>query len=204
MQPGDTISPSPEEKNTPQVVSAEPPQTEQEQSFYKVDEPSGEPESRLEPSTQSDVAWTASEYVDHQKTGGWYLLLGGATVVVIVLVYFLTSGDIVAVSVIAIAAVLFGIVAARKPRTLHYEVGRTGITIGDKQYPFADFKTFSLVTETTIHSVQLSPLKRFMPPLSIYFPPDMEDTITQALGQYLPYAEQGHDVFDRFMSRIRF
>ena len=207
MQPGDTISPSSTEKDVPRDAAVEEPRVEQEASFYNEDALPTNSLSSIDESdtfSQSDVVWTASEYVDHQKTSGWYLLLGVVTIAIVGVIYLLTSGDLVAVSVITIAAILFGIVAARKPRTLHYEIGRKGVTIGDKHYSFAEFKTFSLLTETTIHSIQLLPLKRFMPPLSIYFPPDMEEAITSALGQYLPYAEQGHDVFDRLMSRIRF
>lgn len=203
MQPGDTISPSSDTVEEQKETKPKSKSSEDEQMFYKPE--AREAVATVAPTdTRRNVSWSASEYVDHEKSGSWYALLGIIAALVIAGMYLLTSGDLVTVIVAAVAVVLFGIVAARRPRTLQYEINSHGIVVGEKQYPFTDFKTFSLITETTIHSVQLQPLKRFMPPLSIYFPPDMEDAITESLGMYLPYEERGHDAFDRLMSRIRF
>lgn len=150
------------------------------------------------------VSWEASEYVEHEKSAGWYALLLVGSVVVAAAIYFLTKGDVFATAIVVIATVLFGVVAARKPRILRYEIDSQGIAIGDKHYGFTEFKTFSLVADTAIHSVQLLPLKRFMPPISIYFPPSDEEKVVQALGSYLPYEDRGRDSFDRLMGRIRF
>ena len=217
MQPGETISPQSEAPEqpatsvpTPMPVDPAPkPTPEPQESFYKPEEASAFTPQTADTTKQqvpADVAlsWEASEYVEHEKSGGWYALLVVGTVVIAAIIYFLTSGDWFATGVVVIASVLFGIVAARKPRTLRYEIDSRGIAIGDKHYTFAEFKTFSLVTDTALHSVQLLPLKRFMPPLNIYFPPTDEDKVVQTLGMYLPFDNRGRDAFDRLMGRIRF
>lgn len=196
----DTVSP--EVENQPATLAA--PDEVATDSFYKPDDTTLPATDDSDHKKADVISWEASEYVDHQKPMGWYAALIAAAIAVIGLVYLLTNGDIVTTIAIAIAAVLFGIVAARKPRTLHYAIDSSGITIGNKAYPYAMFKTFSVITETAIHSVQVTPLKRFMPPISLYFPPDQEQQIVEVLGQYLPYENRGHDVFDRLMTRIRF
>jgi hypothetical protein len=209
MQPGETVSP--QSTSQPAAPASAPapsePQAPQEQeSFYKSDASSvsaGQGPSQP-PVSVPALSWEASEYIDHEKSGGWYILLTVGAVVVAVGVYFLTKGDWFATGVVSIAAILFGIVAARRPRTLKYEITGQGIGIGDKHYAFSEFKTFSLITDSALHSIQLLPLKRFMPPLSMYFPPTEEENVVQTLGNYLPYENRGHDAFDRLMGRIRF
>ena len=117
---------------------------------------------------------------------------------------FLITKDWTTTTVICVTAVLFGYMAAQKPRTLKYVIDSRGVTIGTKQYPYSMFKTFSVLTDTALHSVQLLPLKRFMPPLSLYYPPDQEDQIVETLVRFLPFATAKNDPFDRLMTRIRF
>jgi len=202
MQPGDTVHSSDDPKTPAPDEGAE--------SFYHAG--SEQADTPLQATTaehkttndKDELSWEASEYADNEKAAGWYVVLAVAAVAVGVITYLLTNGDLVTTFAIAIAAVLFGIVAARKPRTLRYVIDGHGVTIGEKSYPYAMFKTFSVNTETTLHSVQLLPLKRFMQPISIYFPPNKEEAVVNILGQYLPYEERGHDAFDRLMNRIGF
>ncbi len=51
--------------------------------------------------------WTASEFVAHQKTPGWYGLLALAALVLSGLIYLLTR-DIISASVVIVAALFFG------------------------------------------------------------------------------------------------
>ncbi len=177
--------------------------TETEGSFYRASETTQKSDPAQSAGKEA-FSWEASEYVDHEKSFGWYAVLAGVATVVAALVFIITQGDLMTTIVIVIAAVLFGVVASRRPRTLEYIVDNHGVSIGGKLYAYADIKTFSLITETAVHSVQLLPLKRFMPPISVYFPPEQEDKIVQMLGNYLPYEQGGRDAFDRLMSRIRF
>lgn len=207
MQPGETVSPQPTpQPSAPAPLPAAPPEQTEPTSFYNPSPATAAQEMSTapQPTTAPRLSWEASEYIDHEKSSGWYVILVFGAIVVSVGVYLLTNGDWFATGVVAIAAVLFGIVAARRPRTLRYEISSQGISIGDKHYAFSEFKTFSLITDTALHSIQLLPLKRFMPPLSMYFPPAEEDNVVQTLGTYLPYENRGHDAFDRLMGRIRF
>lgn len=162
-----------------------------------VDEPSS-------PQPVQDVNWTASEYIAHHKSVGWYVLLGAVTLVVAVIVYFVTGRDIVAAIAIAAAGGVFGIYAARKPQVQEYAITSAGISIGQKTYPFSDLKSFAIVDEGALSNITFIPLKRFMPAISIYYDPADEEAIVATLSAYLPVEQRRHDPIDRLMQRIRF
>lgn len=154
-------------------------------------------------SSQGAVEWSASEFVAHQKGAGWYLLLALATGAVAGLV-LLVSGDWIATGVIIFAGILFGIVAARQPRVLQYRVDHDGLHVQDKLYHYGNFKSFAVIEEDAIHSVILMPMKRFMPAMSIYYAPEDEHKIVEALADYLPLQPAENDLIDRLLRKIRF
>lgn len=153
--------------------------------------------------TGGEASWTASEYIAHHKGANWYVLLGLITFGLAFLVY-LVSRDVITVITIAVVAVSFGFFASRPPRTLNYKIDQNGITIGDKLYPYVILRSFSVQQEGGIRSIFLTPLKRFMPGISLYYPPDQEDLILNTISSYLPHEERQPDAIDRLMRRVRF
>jgi hypothetical protein len=149
------------------------------------------------------VSWTASEFISHHKSANWYLLLGGAGLVLAILMYAITR-DIFNTAIVFIAIALFGVAASRQPRQLAYRVDSHGLTIGQKQYPYSDFRSFSILDEDHFHSITFMPLKRFMPPLSIYYDPADEHRIADVIASHLPFEDHKHDLTEKLMRRIRF
>lgn len=150
-----------------------------------------------------EVEWTASEFVAHNKGIGWYALLGLGAILLAAIIYLFTR-DITSAGIIVFVALLLGIAAGKKPRILHYQVNEDGLVIGQKFYPYAEFKSFSVMEEGAFSSIMFLPLKRFMPPISIYYDPQDEDRIVEVLTYYLPMENREHDAFDRLIKRIRF
>lgn len=149
------------------------------------------------------IEWTASEYVAHDKTPGWFLVYGLASFGLIAATFLLTR-EVISVILLAVFAIGVGIFAGRQPETLHYRIDSSGVHIGPKSYPIGMFKAFAVIDEGAIRSISLLPLKRFMPSISIYYAPDDERAIIEALGSLLPHEERQQDAIDRFMHRIRF
>jgi hypothetical protein len=149
------------------------------------------------------VSWTASEFISHEKSQIWYLKLGGVAIVVTALVY-LISRDIISAIVVVIAAALFGAMASRQPRQMQYEVDFHGLSIGNKHHPYGNFRSFSVSEEGPLRSINFMPLKRFAPPLAIYFAPEDEARITEVLASHLPLETHKHDAVDKLMRRVRF
>jgi hypothetical protein len=149
------------------------------------------------------VSWSASEFIAYQKNAGWYLiaLLGLLTLAGVV---FLLSQDLISSGSIIIIGFLFLIYAARKPRVLNYSVGTDGIHIGEKLYPYSSLKSFAVIDEGSLRSISLIPMQRFMPAISMYFEPQEEAKIVDALNSYIPREDRKQDAIDRMMHRIRF
>lgn len=177
------------------------------QSAVDTMPPNSEPEpQQAKSNTKNDtgVSWTASEFISHDKSTGWYALLGLFAIALAALVYFFSHGDKVPTVVVIIVAITFGVMASRKPRELDYSVDERGVQVGDKLYSYAGFRSFAVVQEEAVESIWLMPLKRFTPPLTIYFDPDDGQKIVDVLGSYLPIENRQLDMVDRLMHRIRF
>lgn len=209
MQPGDEIRPdhsppAPAPQTPPANLASAPPASSPPeptaQGQFAAEDTS--PAQSSPPPASSAISWTAPEYHAHQKSWGWYASLGLAACVGSSIVFLLTH-DKISTGVILLVAVLFAIFAASKPRTLTYKIDDHGIYINQKLYLYSEFKSFSVVDEAAASSISLLPLKRFMPPISMYYQAKDEDEIFNTLSLYLPYEEHKSDTVDLLMRKIR-
>lgn len=156
------------------------------------------------PAAPESVEWTASEYAAHDKSATWFMALAIIAAVLTAAVFFLTGHDIVSSIVVPIVAVMFGYSAARRPQVRRFSIDNRGIAMGSRFHPFSQLKSFTVSGEGAIRSIMIMPLKRYMPPVSMYYPPDQEEQIMEVLSQYLPFEPERHDNVERVMRRIKF
>lgn len=149
------------------------------------------------------IQWTASEFVEHEKDKSWFVGFACLTILAVVVIYLITQEEITAI-VVAITAGLFAVSARRKPQTLAYHMNQSGVTVGDRYYSYETFKSFSVLDDEAFSSIQLTSLKRFAIPVSLYYPPEEEEKIIAMLGNFLPHEERSHDPVDRLMRKVRF
>lgn len=157
----------------------------------------------MHPALPEEITWTASEFIARHKGAGWYMALVAGAILIGLFVWWL-SKDAITVGAVVIAIALFGVSAARKPRVLTYHMNEKGLAIGEKFYPYATFKSFSVIQEDAFSSISILPLKRFMPPLSVYYEPQDEEVIVAILSAYLPMDNRQPDAVDQLMHRLRF
>lgn len=217
IEPGraETPSPEPVEQNTPPAETNPPDQTTPDAQAVDEDQEPAEWQFHAEdaPATTTvqepphhlaaPVSWTASEYIAHQKNAGWYVLLGLGVSALAIAIYFLTH-DNISVVMTVVVGIIFGVFAARQPKEITYALDQNGLQIGQKFYPYGGFKSFSVMQEGAIPSIQLMPMQRFMPAISLYYDPKDEDRILAVLTDYLPHEERQHDMVDRLMRKLRF
>jgi hypothetical protein len=219
MQPGDTITPGatpapvPEPEKqvpTPAPVEQTPPPApdpippaETPETSWQYNESTEEALGNVQQPQITPVSWTASEYIAHNKGMPWFAALGLVLFLVVAGTYLITK-DIVTSAVLAVAGIAFGVFAARPPRVLEYTVDSHGIKIDQKYYPYKELRSFDIVDEGQLPSILLMPLKRFLPPITVFYDLKEEDAILNVLGSYLPHQEQQPDMVDRLMRRIRF
>lgn len=211
-QPQPTVpSPPPPQPQAPfqQQVQAQPQALSQDQPQWQY--VSGQTQSfdgqksvqNKAPVLPNSIKWTASEFIAYQKGRGWYFLAALGLIVTGGII-FLVTRDYVSTVVIIVLGILLVSVAARQPRTLTYEISSQGIKIGDRLYGFSTLRSFAIIDEGSIHSIDLLPLQRFMPVISMYYAPQDEQAIVRALGGYLPMENRNQPLIDKLMHRLRF
>lgn len=149
------------------------------------------------------VTWTASEFVAHDKSAGWYVMLILCSIVVAAIIFLLTR-DLVSSGVVIIAGLLLAIYGSHKPRQVQFVVDRRGVGVGQRRHGYDEFRSFSVVSEGAFSGLVLMPLKRFALPLTMYYAPADEDRILGLLSDQLPLEEHRPDAIDRLLRRIRF
>lgn len=152
---------------------------------------------------EAPLSWQASEFVHHEKDGMWFLALLGVTVALLLVDVFLvqswTFGALIIVMAIAVM-----VIAKRPPRIITYTLTAQGIRIDEKQFHFQDFRAFGVVQENAFYSIRLVPNKRFMPMVSVFFPPEDGEEIVDAFGHALPMENIERDTIDKLVEKIRF
>jgi hypothetical protein len=192
-----TVQPQPVAEASPEIPTQ---QSEPAQNWAFQDEHSTDQQDE---DYAGEISWTASEFISHQKDSSWYIGLGAATGISCVAIYLLTR-DRITVVMVLVAAIMFGIFASRQPRVMNYRLDEEGLMIGNKHYGYNNFKSFAVQQEGAINSIFLLPLQRFMPGISIYYPPEEEQRILGTISNYLPHETRTPDVIDRLMRKVRF
>lgn len=167
---------------------------------YKSDTPAKE---QVNKAKTGAVSWLASEYIDHKQGPSWFLALAGGTVALAGVMYLL-SKDYFGSGVVLMLGIIVAVFAKRTPRQLNYELSGDGLKIEQKLYPYALFKTFSIVQDGVLTSIDFMPVKKFMPPVSAYFDPADKDKIIAVLEQHLPYEERQLEAVERLTRRLHF
>lgn len=154
-------------------------------------------------SSAEPVTWTASEYIDHSRGFSWYVVLSVGTAVLSAVVYLITK-DIFATIITALVGVVVWVFSLRKPQEITYKLSQDGLEAGNKTYNYSQFKSFSIIREGGLYSINLMPIKKFMPIITVYFEPNQEEKIVNIVGQHLAYEQRGMDSIERLTRRLRF
>ena len=154
------------------------------------------------------VSWQASEYTQHQHSSLWYVGMSGATAAFILLLIFLPGGfgfqEWLSALVILLMIVAIVVYSHKSPRMLDYALTPTDIMVGSKYYSYSKFHSFGVLNYNGQVSVELDPLRRFMPRISL---PVNEQTIQQVvdiLAPHLSRNERKPDPIDRLTHYLKF
>jgi len=172
-----------------------------EQNLFIPDENATE---NLDPSVDevnNSITWTASEFVNHSKNIVWYLLLLLAIVLASSLVYVFTH-NILSAIVVLILGLSLCFMATRKPKENYYGLDSQGIVINNVDHPFAEYKSYMLVSENGHDHILLISVKRLIPNKAIYFGSQDKDRIMSILEEFLPTENVKGESIEKFMKKI--
>ncbi|MEO7905270.1 MAG: hypothetical protein ABIR91_05780 [Candidatus Saccharimonadales bacterium] len=148
------------------------------------------------------IHWQAMEYIQRDKTPIWFIAFGLAFVALMFVAIFLIRSITFDVLVPIMAASLLMYVY-RPPRMLDYTLSGKGLYVNDHLYPFAEFKSFGVIKDDEQYSIQLVPVKRFKPGVSIYFPEEVGEVLVDMLGTRLPMQQLKLDFVDKIIRKLR-
>ncbi len=144
------------------------------------------------------IQWQAPEYIHRYKSPLWY----GAFIVVVGLLVaaavFLMQSWTFAILIPVMAFALFAY-SARPPHMINYALSEKGLYINDTLHGFAEFKAFGVLRDTSQFSLELIPVRRFRPSLSVYFGEESGEMIVDILGTRLPMQDIKPDAFDKIV-----
>jgi hypothetical protein len=149
------------------------------------------------------VNWSSVNSYSHSKTTSWYFIVILITVGISSIIYLFTK-DRITTGVILVCGILLSVYGGKKPKTVDYQLTRSGFTVNGKYYQFSNFRSFSVIHQEIGSSVILTPLKRFLPYSYIYFDKDLEDQISTALADVLPFEAHRKDLVEDFLRKIGF
>ncbi len=176
----------------------EPTEIDNAKFTSKIDEEDNVPDS-----SPDTLTWSAPEFISHDKSTLWYVVLIIVALVLSILFYILMK-DIVTVIVVIIGALFFGIYGSRQPKLVDYELNNLAVVMGNKEYHYSEFRTFTVIKEANISDITFTPLKRFSPPLSIYFETKNEDKVINLIANHIPFEQTKPDAVESLMRRIHF
>lgn len=155
------------------------------------------------PKPDKAIEWVSSGDELQARSSAWRIRMILLSVVAAAIIYAITR-DVVSSGAVVIAGILFGFLGARKPPAIQYKLDSHGFSIGPRVYSYREFRAFSVADDIVPPSINIVPLKRFSPMLSIHFDVQHHDEIVDILAQHLPLEEHRHDAFDSIITRIKF
>ena len=148
------------------------------------------------------LQWQASEYIQDQRSPLWYIALISIVVLLMTVAILWIQSWTFAILVPVMAVALF--VYVRRPAAvINYTLSGKGLFINDTLHSFHEFKAFGVLHDGKEYSIQLIPVRRFRPSLSVYFPEESGEQIVDMLGVRLPMEQLKPDVFDKIVHFLR-
>jgi hypothetical protein len=168
-----------------------------------IEEPA-QSESQVDeaPDDGAVLRWQGPEYVEHDRGVKWYIVFVIVAITLMAAAIFLIKSITFTILIPVMALALF--VYTRRPaQYINYTVGRKGIHVNDKLYPYADFKAFAVNTRDGASSIIVIPRKRFQMALIAYFPEEVGEALVDMLAARLPMQTYAPDFMDKLLTKLR-
>ena len=147
-------------------------------------------------------SWQASEYIHHEKRPLWFVgLFALAALLAAYCVWVHNWTGLAVLAMIVVAVIKFGLT---QPAVRQLTLDDQGLSIDQKLYRYDQFRSFSVMPDVAWHSIDLEPLRRFQPRLTIYFDDKDAETIISLLSAQLPRVDRLPDIIERLARAVKF
>jgi hypothetical protein len=149
------------------------------------------------------VEWEASEYSIGRRGASFFIALVLAVLILGALAVLIRSWTFLAVIVVAAVALIVHTIS--KPPIVKYAVRQDSIKINDREFPLADFKSYSFSgAGSKPTSIAFIPKKRFGAQTELQLPKDFDvKKIQKVLEKKLPEIVNTPGILDAISQKIR-
>jgi hypothetical protein len=147
-------------------------------------------------------SWQASEYTFYKKSPLWYFVILVLALLCIGAAIYFRQWILIAVIVMFVIVLIQ--YSRRKPEMRNYALNEQGIKIDDKTYSFKQFKSFWIIKTAEETSLNLEPLKRLSPIITISLSGVRTEDLRQILVKYLPEQKREEELIDRISKKLKF
>ena len=148
------------------------------------------------------INWQAVETIPVQRDFNWYICFVTVTIILMALAIFVFKSWSFAI-LIPVMAMTLVVMSKREPSLINYSITPQGVSVGQRDYAFGEFRSFGLMQHQGQHYAVLLPVKRFAPELTIYFAEEDGERIVDMLGARLPLQEMKPDIIEKFIRIIK-
>lgn len=198
----DTTSPAPQPDNTAS-------QTPAEEATDRTETPQPEA-AEASPQQQDDakenddellLSWEAAEpaQMDEQTKLMTLGVIGLAALIIIALFLFdgINFGTILGTIVVALGVVALLIASRQHGHFQSYAIYSSGVSVGNKFYPFDQLRAFSVVSSGGAASIELEPVQRFMVRIVMHLEASTGEQAVSLLARNLPHKERNSGILNR-------
>lgn len=149
------------------------------------------------------VSWQAPEFRHYHKSTGWYVTL--FIIAALMIAFFIFQQDYFGVACVAIIALLAGIFASQKPRTITITLTPTGISLENLHFPYKQLRSFWIVNNEKHRTVNFETSTVMNRHLVVELEDQNPETVHEYLLQFLPeHSETEETAIQRIMHKFRF
>lgn len=145
--------------------------------------------------------WQAPEYLSDTKVPMWYIGFWFVVVLLMVVAAWLIKSWTFVVLIPVMAAALT-IYTHRPARSMQYVVSAKGLYINEQIHPLEEFRGFGVLQEDAMPALLFTPIKRFRPAITVYFPAEIGEQLVDFLGVRIPMQEAKLDAFDKLVRKL--
>ncbi len=137
------------------------------------------------------LSWVFDEYERHHRGHLWFAVAGVAGLAM--LIYAVVTQNFLFAILIIMFGVLIGLAAVHEPRQMVFVMTDLGVSVGDRFFPYKDFRGFWMVYEPPhVKNVYMQfkamPRQQLIVPIDDQDPVDIRDTLIRFLDE-----EKGKD-----------
>ncbi len=149
------------------------------------------------------IGWETPEFIQYKKNRLWFII--AIAIFIILVIFAAVTRQWLMAAVIVLVGVVIYIFTQQKPKTVSFSISHAGISFGERFYPYSEIKSFWVVYEPTIRTLNFELTRRFSTIITIQLLEQDPLPIRKFLKKYLPEEKsRGEDINDRISRFLRF